>query len=187
MIRKILIFILLILIPSSLIFADTETIQLGLELEDDFGIIFPNEAMRLDHFVIAIGDRTTGYNIVTKSMAENIRISERSSITFTLLYYGNLTNDYEVRLSSSPELNWMGENNGETVSIPISVDIYESEDCFDTASVTKIDDSVVDIFIEATGPVRGEPVADITLSWESPLTLMPGIYSTDFSMTLSGE
>ena len=185
--KKSLILILLVLIPSCFMFADTETIQLGLELADDYGIIFPNEAMRLDHLVVAIGDRSTGYTTVTKSMAENIQISERNSITFTLLYYGNLTNDYDVRLSSSPELHWMGENNGETVSLPIDVEISKSPDCFDTAEVTKIDDSVVDIFIEATGPVRGEPVADITLSWESPLTLMPGIYAADLSLTLSGE
>ena len=187
MIRRIAKLALTIMFLSCMgLYADEAKVELLLELPDDYGINFPARALRLDHFFVAVSTGADEYSLVADSGFNAVaEWNSRGELRFTLLYYGNLSEDYIVRISADPVLDFVGFFDGEPAVIPSQVSIEANAETADEVEVIRIDDSVVDVFISANGARRGEPVADVVINWETREDTHPGIYSAELVLSLS--
>ena len=177
--RRVLSIISFLLIPVlSLSALHTETVYFRAEIPEDHGVVFPENAMRLDKLVFELenGDLVTG-----EAISGMVLSSEDPVLEIDLLYYGNSAEPYSVSLSTQ-SAGWVSDDNT-TFSIPVAVSFKEffgNDGIYSNST----EDGRVDIHVPAAGARRGEKVAAMFISWETPLDTVPGDYSMELNLGL---
>ena len=162
------------------------SMQLTIDIPEDYGIEVPKDVLRLDRFVF-------GYEIGGERRlvpASNLDLDfdqlHGNRMTFTLLFYGNITTGYQVAIATDPGLGWTRTVGGEQISIPMETEWAVSEDAVSGIAVNQnTPDGTVAISIPPQGPVQGIPVADVSFIWGDQAGMIPGTYYADISFTLS--
>ena len=159
--------------------AMTETLQFNATIPEDHGIVYPSNALRMDHLLFRINDvlvEKDGIAEVTFDWIHNF-------ITVDIVYYGNLSTDYDVILVADSNSGWISKDDPADY-IPISV--YFNEYQGENGIKSSIGDSPesIDIYVPASGPRRGQKVAEMIVYWEPGLALQPGYYDMDLNLSL---
>lgn len=178
----ILVFVIFSLI-SNVVFAESHNLRFILSVEEDYGIVIPEDALKLDRFVFEYSDvesdaeyliKESSFEVGSLSMGEN-------STTLTLKYYGNLSEDYEVVISCDPGTGW----NIDGSYLPITVEYVEAVDKPEDVIVSDIRYGEVYVNVPATGSRSAVPIVDLILSWAGEPNLSPGTYEVDLTLGLS--
>lgn len=186
MMRKVFCMIAILVSVCFGLYADDTKMDLNLELPEDYGITFPINGVRLDHFYVSVLNSAGEYALLTEADYDTVAaLNSRGELQFTLLYYGNQSKPYTVRISTNPTVDFVGTFDGEMLSIPAKVILTANEDAEDDVEIVSVDDSVMDVLIPSTGARRAEPVADVKILWETREDTRPGAYSSEVVLNLS--
>lgn len=177
-IRYLLILVLLLLVSP---LYSEESLELSIEVPDDYGVTIPSNVLKLDRFVFEYGGRLVPDDYLFIGPSEDYS----EGLVFTLLYYGNRRDDYDVEITADPGLGWVMLSEGETITIPIDCSWYKSQETPAGYQVYAGEENDVYIHVPAKGPVNGDPVAEFRLDWGDKAALRPGIYKTEISLVLS--
>ena len=183
--RRVLLCFLLVLFSLSAFSADPEHLQFTAVIPEDYGVHKPSDAWSIDKFVFEKYDGT----LIT---SENVRLEELSEsleeFELTMLYYGNLGYQYNIRVGIDPGNGWYMNQDGNKYLIPIDISYSEPDEITEGISVDEaaMNDSI-GIQIEPVGPRRGEAVLDIGFAWEIGRDVLPGEYSADVKFSIFTE
>lgn len=177
-IRYILVFLMLVFCIGNAT-ALTETIQFSASVPEDHGVVFPEDALRMDHILFSID----GVLVEKDGNADVIFDGIHSYVAVDIIFYGNLSTDYEVTLAADSDSGWISKEDPDDY-IPINV--YFNEFYGEDGIHSEVNDSydAVDISVPVSGPRRGQKVAEMIISWESGLELQPGYYDMDLNLSL---
>lgn len=177
-IKSIICTALLLLFCAWSAFAITETIHFSAVIPEDHGIIFPDNVLRLDHLFFSMDNV-----LIDEEETTDVGMDLSNSFIVDIIYYGNLSSDYEVTLSANASSGWLsGDNPLEYIPINISFREFLGENGI-KSTVVDSDDSL-DISVPASGPIRGQKVGEMIVSWESGLVLQPGMYDMELNLSL---
>ena len=182
MMRKAVLAILYLLFIATCFLSavESKTIELEADIPEDFGMIFP-DVIWLDRFAFEISFDSGDKQLVRILPLSIGAITEESdSFSFSLLYYGNQGEPYNVLLS----LGQTTLSDGET-SIPLSGEIRKSDDAPSDIEVTDDGFGLASVFIPPAGTRSGVPVVDVILSWNGVRDAIPGRYIADLEIGLT--
>lgn len=157
----------------------TESIQFNATIPEDHGIIFPDDALRMDHLFFRIGDV-----LVDKEGNVDVVFDWiHNYLVVDVIYYGNLSTDYEVTLAADSNSGWISK---EDPFDYVPIDVYFNEYHGDDGIESSVEDShtSVDVSVPVAGPRRGQKVAEMIIAWDSGLELKPGYYDMDLNLSL---
>ena len=188
-------FIAIILIASfslSLYAGDMKKVSLNVDIPEDYNVVVPDGISRLDKLVLELQlepssnmqpGRRAYSSVISSESGLDITdaLFDAGSLRMTLLYYGNLSYDYRVRVSVDTRNGWLLSRNS---SIPIEAELRRSAECDEDIAVTENIDGSADIIVPSNGLRQGVPAADILLSWDRLMNIMPGRYSAEIVLSL---
>lgn len=174
--------ICLICILSQTLFAESQNLNFVLSIEEDYGIVIPDDVLRLDRFVFEYVDNSGASHLLRESTFDvgSLLIDENETV-ITLLYYGNLSSDYEVVISGDMGEGW---NIGDAI-LPVNISFLEAEDKPQDIVVRETRYGEASILVPATASRSSVPVVDLVLSWSGEEGLLPGSYNANFTLELS--
>lgn len=182
-------YILLILIISTLNLHATDINSQELILEtivpENYGIYVPDEAISLDQFLFEFSTEAGTSELLTDSHFSIGSFEDVSMQSFTLLYYGNLSSDYNVIVKAGTRNGFVNNNAGDAISIPVDINYSEPENKPEDIKI--IDDEeygICSILIPPAGPRRGVEVVDLNISWGSQRDVIPGNYELALNIEL---
>ena len=182
--KLVLIIYVLISFCSSFIFAEdsVHTVSFRAVVPDDYGVAFPGDAVRLDRLMFQLpnGDLIsyeTGLDEFVLEVGED-------TISLDIIYYGNLEEDYQVVIDAD-SVGWLiGQDGDNRVPVSISFDDYMGIDGIE--SEINIDGSIT-ITVPAVGARHAHKVGSLILTWEYPLSLIPGNYTMELDLSIRSE
>ena len=184
--RKIIIFIIALVFTTT-VYATIANDELTFTaiVPEDYGVAIPANVLMFDKLAVSIETENENGYLLTDNIIrlEEILSAEMNSIEFSMLYYGNLANSYNVNIKIDPGVGWYIWRGDEQLSFPIDVE-YESPDELDnTVIYNDADESAsVRVSVLPSGPRTALPVVDVKMSWEGIRNLIPGIYQTDLKV-----
>ena len=171
---KIIALIIMIMVAMELPAVSESKITLMTDIPEDYGIEFP-EATHIDHLYFGFENAPTERDLVRSQI---IDVGHDEDYRLTLYYFGNLSGNYDVRLTAESE---GGFRHVEHSSDPIPLDVH-----FEVPEVLEDDVDVdinlngsSDVRIHPTGPVRGKKVVDMVFTWDAGSNAFPGEYIAD--------
>ena len=178
--KRLFLILTLFMIFSGLMYAedDFRTVTFSTTIPDDYGVVFPSDALRLDRFFFEMPD---GDLVAIEGISSPIIASDTSSLLLDILYYGNLPKDYNVVLEANTT-GWVYSVDG-TTTIPVSISI---PDYIGEKGISAEEDQNGNslISVPAVGARRGDKVGTLVIRWEYPQELLPGYYSMDIDLNL---
>lgn len=178
--RAVLIFILILLLLP-LYAAEEKRVSLNVDIPEDYNVFIPEGSAKLDRLVLELKNDALSELSSGTDLAIDDSVFDNGSLGLSLLYYGNLSYEYRVRVSVNARDGWIiGKNR----FLPISSEIIRSSECDEDISVYENIDGTADIVIPSSGPRNGVPAADILLSWDRIRTIIPGRYSAEIILSL---
>lgn len=153
-----------------------------LTIEEDFGIVFPDDVLRLDRFVFEV-QLKDGTSKLVPNAALNISelAIEKNSLDLNLCYYGNLSYRYAVRVKADIGPGWVG---GDDMAIPIVLTFGPSAEAPYDVFPVFVQDNEIEVSIPPTGAKRNVPVAALNLDWSGIRDAIPGIYRAELWLEL---
>ena len=159
-----------------------DTLVVNAVVPEDYGIVFPQDALHMDRLYFAVRiDDTDDYLVRTEVLDAGILSPDDNELRISLLYYGNQIGDYSFVLEAEAETDWM-DDDGNTLPLQVSLD--ENTDAEDDIDTVSIADSELAVSVPPVGPRRGDPVADIVLTWNESWDAVPGGYSAQLSLRM---
>ena len=182
--KRVVLIFTIFLVLNLCLYSANESLNIGFSIPDDYGVIFPEEALRLDRFVFEIETPFNTHQLVQDNNIDLGYLSQwnEKGLLILLRYYGNLSYEYSVRLSVGRPVVWNGPEGG---NVPVDVDIKSATT--DPAVWVAESDEFVDISVVPSGLMLGVPVAEISLDWDFGSNPIPGDYSTTLFVVLSAE
>lgn len=185
--KRIIFSILLLFVIVFSIFAEGKTLQISTTVPEDFGVVFPEEALRLDRLVLAMeassGDRSflkEDGNIDAGSIEEH-----PDGITLKFFYYGNLSYPYSVIVKADSGSGFLHDVNDETETIPMNTSFIEPAVVPVGVSLDIYDSNTVGLTVSQKGAVSAMEVLNLRIAWDNTPDFLPGEYIADLSLTLS--
>lgn len=183
--KKLFLLLFLLLLLTTLAATDMNTQELILEttVPENYGIHVPDDALKLDQFLFEFNTKEGISELLTDSRFSVGSFDELDMQSFTLIYYGNLSNSYSVlvRVDSTGF-----EKNGQAPStIPVNISFSEPED--KPEDITIVDDEeygTCSIVIPPSGPRRGVEVVNLNIGWDSQRDILPGRYEMTLNIEL---
>ena len=182
MIRKAVLSILYLLFIATCFLSavESKTIELEADIPEDFGMIFP-DVIWLDRFAFEISHDSGDKEILRILPLSIGTITEESgNFSFTLLYYGNQGEPYNVQLSLGTAFLTDGK-----IAIPLYGEIRKSENAPSDIEVNDDGLGMAAVFIPPAGARSGVPVVDVILSWNGIREANPGRYTADLEIDLT--
>ena len=163
----------------------TESLVVNAEVPEDYGIVFPPEALHMDRIYFTLqpdAENVSDYLMSEETLIDlgNMDIG-LNEFRISLVYYGNQINPYAFTIDADAGIGWYDEK-GNNMTIEIKM---EDPDTEDDIYVTEISNAAVSVTVPPAGPRRGDPVADVALSWELGLDLEPGVYSALLTLRMN--
>ena len=168
--KRICILLFLIISVLNLHATDINSQELILEtiVPENYGIHIPDEALSLDQFLFEFSTEAGANELLTDSRFSIENFEDVLMQSFTLIYYGNLSSDYNVRVKAGSENGFVNSNGINTASIPVSISYSEPEDKPEDIRITDDEEyGICSIVIPPAGPRRGVDVVDLNVSWDS--------------------
>ena len=185
--RKLISLMFLIVFVAGLCAADISTQELILEamVPENYGIHVPDDALKLDQFLFEFSTEVGTSELLTDSHFSVGSFEDVNMQTFTLIYYGNLSNEYNVEIRAGSSKGFVNQDLDNVVSIPVQIKYSEPED--KPADIEITDDEeygVCSIVIPPAGPRRGVDVVNLDILWDSQRDLYPGSYEMTLNIEL---
>lgn len=154
-----------------------ETVSFRANVPEDYGVAFPDEALRLDKIVFELPN---GSLVTTQGLEDlDLEVGE-DSITLTLLFYGNTEEDYNIVLDVNSN-GWIISNEGGAIPVAISFsDFYGVDGIIAEENI----DGSISLSVPAVGARQGDKVGELLLSWEAPLDMLPGSYLLELDISI---
>lgn len=184
--RRLLLAILILAISFS-VFASDNTQSLVLEtfVPENYGINVPDEALKLDQFVFEFESESGIGEILTDSRFSIGNFENSYMQEFTLLYYGNLSQDYSVRISADTGEGFILQSAESEDSIPVLVKFEEPDDKpEDIVVVCDEEYARASVFIPSGKQRRGVEALDMVVLWTDAMDLLPGKYDLTVDIEL---
>ena len=176
MIRKTITILTILLIPLFL-FATERTdasLYFTAEVPEDWGVSYPDEALRLDDIFFEIkGTEADGSLVGREGNIRTVFLGGHDSVTLDLLYYGNKSDTYKFEVSVLESGDWQSDD--EQIDVNVSFLPYVGNDGIISTSPYSDRSSLV-VEIPPTGPRRGEKCGSIVVEWTSDMDIAPGAY-----------
>ncbi len=193
--KKVLCFIIIMSAFVSMLFAGEEKkISLNVDIPEDYNVIIPDGSAKLDRLVLELqldvssdNSFSMGRNSYTSMLPSSSGLSiadslfDSGAIKMTMLYYGNQSSDYRVKVNIDTGKGW---GVGRNIYLPITASFKRNAESAEDIVITDNIDDSVDIIIPPAGLRQGVPVADINLSWERISSIIPGRYSAEIVLSL---
>ena len=186
MLKRIIVIVLLLISVFPLAFSDYESESLILEtvVPENYGIHTPDDAVELGQFLFQFETEPGTSELLTDSRIVIDNIEQKYFEELTLLYYGNLSEEYNVEISIDTGSGFISSNHDNGV-IPVSVSFSEADDKGEGITIIKDEEySKANIIVPPTGPRRGEETLTITLSWQDVRDVIPGRYEMELYIGL---
>lgn len=185
--KKVFYIFVLFILTVSLHSIDINSQELILEtvVPENYGIHVPDEAISLDQFLFEFSTEVGTSELLTDSHFSVGSFEDVNMQTFTLIYYGNLSNEYNVEIRAGSSKGFVNQDLDNVVSIPVQIKYSEPED--KPADIEITDDEeygVCSIVIPPAGPRRGVDVVNLDISWDSQRDLYPGSYEMTLNIEL---
>ena len=177
--RILLLLILSLFYQLFAIEASESRIIVSAEIPEDSGIVFPENVVHLDRLYFSFGHDTTSL-LSTYQLEAGVMEPGLNEFRFSLLYYGNQSEDYRIKLETDAGEGWV---NGNGKTIPIVSRVEDSTDT-DDISVNESNIGSAAVTVPARGPRSGEAVADIVLEWSGNADPEPGTYTVDLDIRM---
>lgn len=164
-----------------------ENLNFSLVIPEDYGVVLPPDAIELDRFVLALKDTDseTGRLLSSHYMDLGVLSLENENLCITLLYYGNKSEPYRVKVKAYSGVGWHTEDiYGELHTFPIDISWNQGQWVGHDISVVDIGDGMVEITIPPSGIFSGVPVVDLFLDWRGHSILYPGKYIASVELSL---
>lgn len=186
MMKKYLVLLLAMLIFCTSVFA--------LPLEDslvftatiplDYGVNVPDDAVMFDRFAIGLETDSDTHVIVRENTFHVGEIIETlpDSLSFIMMYYGNLPFPYDVSIRIDPGTGWYMYQDDELISFPVSVSYDAPQNPDPSITIGEEREGSVPVHIEPAGAKNGMPVLEVTLGWEGLRDGIPGEYRADIGV-----
>lgn len=182
--KKIMIILILLLLATSLFAQLSETFIFTAQVPDDYGIYIPKDAVKIDRIVFELSDKGKNEIVTNRNITTDFIEVGGNSISLKLLYYGNLSEEYKVKLITDVGNGWILSDNQGQVFIPMKVDFNISEDPNSDIEMDKISENGIILTVPPSGPKRGEEIASIDLLWDGSLDLRSGRYTALLNLAL---
>ena len=186
MVRRIVFLLLLSISIAALNSADMTKQELILEtvVPENYGIHVPDEALSLDQFLFEFSTDNGTSELLTDSRFSIGSFEDMNMQSFTLIYYGNLSSEYNVVIRAD-SLNGFINQDSDGYSIPVSVSYSEPEDKPEDIRITDDEEyGVCSVIIPPAGPRRGVDVVNLEISWDEQRDLRPGTYEMALNIEL---
>lgn len=180
--KTLILLIVVFSILTQVVFAESQTLNFIMTVEEDYGVNIPDDVIRLDRFVFEYIDAAGTPQLLSESTFDvgELIVGDNTTI-ITLRYYGNLSKDYEVRVSGDIGAGWDVGNK----YIPVNISFVGSEDKPDDVTVTETRYGEAEILIPASGMRTSVPIVDLILNWDGDAELFPGEYIANLVLELS--
>lgn len=170
--------ILMILLMASFLPADERTdasIYFTAEIPEDWGINYPEDALRLDDIFFEIKGTDKDGSLVGKDGdVEVVFFGGHDSIELDLLYYGNKSETYTFEITSPESGNWR-DSEVSALDVDVSFAPYAGNNGIESRNPLSDASSLI-VEVPPTGPRRGEKCGTLIVSWKSDMDLAPGSY-----------
>lgn len=163
--KKIVFVVCIFLIPV-LLFAETEKpMVIRTHIPEDYGVSFPEGAMRLDHMVFQLQLETGTETLFEKDGIFTLSSlsSGEGSLSLSLLYYGNQSERFSAIIKVEVGDGWIGKM-GER-SIPITVVFEEKEEREEGIESKELGEGVLEMSVLPQGPRNGVEFANLNFIW----------------------
>lgn len=174
--RKTITIMTILLMPLFLFAAERTDASLYFtaEVPEDWGVSYPDDALRLDDLFFEIkGTEDDGSLVGKEGNIQTVFLGGHDSVTLDLLYYGNKSDTYRFEVSVLESDNW--QSDGEPIDVDVSFLPYVGSDGIISTSPYSDRSSLV-VEIPPTGPRRGEKCGSIVVEWTSDMDIAPGAY-----------
>ena len=163
--KRICILLFLIISVLNLHATDINSQELILEtiVPENYGIHVPDEALSLDQFLFEFSTESGTNELLTDSHFSIGNFEDVSVQSFTLIYYGNLSSDYNVKVKAVSGNGFVNSSGSNMVSIPVSISYSEPEDKPEDIRITDDEESI---------------------SWDSQRDILPGKYELALNIEL---
>lgn len=178
--KKLILILFCTVLSFSVVYAveNTQAVSFRAVVPEDYGVVFPEEAFRVDKLVFETnnGDLMPGIGL------ENIVLEEgQTMIPIDILFYGNTENPYRVEIAASTD-GWLLSKDG-TESIPVSLafsDYLGSDGIVSSVN----DDGTLTLTVPAVGARHGDKAGELAIYWESLPNIRPGEYDMNIDFAL---
>lgn len=156
-------------------------------IPEDYGIIVPDDALLFDKFALEAKPRdkdSASYLITTDVISLGELDINEQNYSFSLIYYGNLSHDYKVRINIDPGYGWYRKYNRKDYFIPIKIDLNEAYGIENDITLEENGEGVAILNIPATGPRQAVPIMDVKMEWNNSPDFVPGVYTAYLGMSL---
>lgn len=183
--KKIVFALLLTFIFTCSLFSDDKDalLTVNVSVPENWGVNKPEEAVSIDHLVLEMNLSSESARLVNNtafSLGSLDTLSDDLSIDF--LYYGNLENDYVVRIKKEGITDFVSDKSPYSISFDTSFAPADFSD--DNVSVSVVNNDEVLLKIAPEGPVNGKKVLKMNLDLEDAALLVPGTYSAQILLEL---
>lgn len=182
MIRKIVVIFVFLLSMISL-YAEEE-LTFTATVPEDYGVVMPEGVLMFDKFAINIEVSNEHEFLLMQDMLYlgDIVEAEVNSLDFTMLYYGNLAQPYDVRIEIDPGYGWYLWQDAEEYRIPISVGYSRPSNLSSDVYLTGVENDSAHVAVMPSGPKAALPVLNVNMTWEGDRNLIPGVYQADLKV-----
>lgn len=188
-----MILVIVVLLFGGTLFAEEVSyVNFSADIPEDFGVNFPDHAKRLDRLVFAVdvdidtesAESGSGVSYIHEDGLIDIGdITVNDGVSFSLLYYGNLSQPYDVVVSIDKGAGFVSMEDGIS-RLPMEVFMSAPETPSDYVKVRRIDDENIQLTVEPAGIMQGLRVLDIDVGWQEGFEALPGRYMADLEFEL---
>ena len=184
MIRKTITIMIVLLMPFFL-FAVGRTdasLYFTAEVPEDWGILYPEDALRLDSLFFEIrGTEEDGSLVGKDGSIKTVFLGGHDSVTLDILYYGKKSETYRFEITALESDDW--QSGGEPIDVDVSFLPYVGNDGI-ISTTPYSDGSSLIVEIPATGPRRGEKCGSVVVAWTSDMDIAPGAYDMSVDLVM---
>lgn len=188
--RKAIVTVMIFLLIMANVFAseDTRSLTVSTIVPVDYGVVFPEDGLRLDRLYLAmeVAGGETNYLTTDDTTINTGLITEHpDGMVFQFLFYGNLATTYQVMITADAGSGLVLQSGDVPFTIPVEVSFQEPEDEHENVLLEILDDATVMLQVDTLGAVSALDVLELNVKWEDSPDFIAGDYIADLSLELT--
>lgn len=182
--KKLLLILISLLLVMPVIFAEELSLDVAVNVPDDYQVNKPTDAISIDHFVLELEEDSSAEKVLDNRNIEigNIEDVLEDGFNISFLYYGNLSDKYTIKLKNSIARLFTSEYGSQV--IPLEIMFLEADHPSENIQYDFMDEDEAVITILPTGPVNGMEVFKIHLALSDTPAVLPGEYTASLVLEL---
>ena len=180
--------IMLLTLFAAVAAEDTKALTVSTVVPVDYGVVFPEDGLRLDRLYLAmeVAGGETNYLTTDDTTIDTGLITEHpDGMVFHFLFYGNLATTYQVMITADAGGGLVLQGGEEFFTIPVEVSFQEPEAEHENVLLEILDDATVMLQVDTQGAVSALDVLELNVKWENSPDFIAGDYIADLSLELT--